>query len=96
MTNPLPLNRPGGVRDALLWDVAYALEQQHRGQFNEHGQLVCCNQAFPCPSAQLAARGLLTAQGYATSISRSRRRHPRLRVWYRFVSFLGEARGERK
>jgi hypothetical protein len=53
--------RPGNVGDELLWEVSFALEQQHKGQFGEDGRLVCCGQEFPCPSAQLAARGLLAA-----------------------------------
>ncbi len=65
MSQPPAVNRrPNNVVDELLWDVAAALEQQHKGQFNSDGQRVCCDQAYPCPSARLAARGLLVAQGY--------------------------------
>src|SRR5262249_25130041 len=51
-----------GVADELLWDVSFALAQQHRGQFTEGGSLVYCDQAFPCPSDQLAACGLVAAE----------------------------------
>jgi hypothetical protein len=57
-----PNRRPKGMTNELLWDVSYTLEQQHRGQFTDSGSLVCCDQEFPCPSAQLAARGLLAAE----------------------------------
>ena len=64
---------PRNARDELLWDVSYALEQQHRGQFAEDGQLVCCDQEFPCPSAQLAARGLLAAEDRGKRRRRNRK-----------------------
>ncbi len=67
MTTPSPNHRPQGVGDMLLWDVSYALEQQHKGQFAGSGVLVCCGQEFPCPSAQLAARGLLAAADRPTA-----------------------------
>jgi hypothetical protein len=52
---------PDGIGDGLLWDVSYALEQEHKGRFNGVGRLWCCNQEYPCQAARLAARGLLTA-----------------------------------
>ncbi len=73
--------RPRDVADELLWDVSYALEQQHRGHFTEAGALVCCDQAFPCPSAQLAARGLLAAQGHYPPATITRKRFLVWRRW---------------
>jgi hypothetical protein len=84
-----PVERPRGVADELLWDVSYLLEQQHRGQFTNDGALVCCGQEFPCPSARLAARGLLCAQRlYPPATSRG------LRVWrrWRVVLLVGRPR----
>ncbi len=76
-----PVNRPRGVVDDLHWDVSHALEQQHRRQFTEAGELACCDQAFPCPSAQLAARGLLAAQRLYPPTTPTRKR---LMVWRRW------------
>ncbi len=61
MSVPSPDRRPENVGGGLLWEVSFALEQQHKGQLTEDGRLVCCGQEYPCPNAQLAARGLLAA-----------------------------------
>jgi hypothetical protein len=53
-----PNRRPRNFGDQLLWDVSFAVEQ-HKGQLTTDGRLVCRDQAYPCPSARLAARGLL-------------------------------------
>jgi hypothetical protein len=57
-TEEPPEQPPLGCSDPLLWRVSYALRQEHLW---ESGGRCLCGNRYPCDSARLAERGLVTS-----------------------------------
>lgn len=57
-TEEPPEQPPPGCADPLLWLVSYALRREHQWDL---GGLCLCGDRYPCDSARLAERGLITS-----------------------------------
>ena len=55
-----PEDPPAGCTDPLTWRLAYSLHTAHHPDTEGN---CTCGQSYPCPPAQLAARGFRFACG---------------------------------